>query len=258
MQDILPAELPAPDSNTVAPAASDAVPTVPDAVPAQGLPLWHKCLKCPDLGRTCNGYDLTALDGVESARAYHKALRTSRGFTVPRVHSVIKDRIGWGTAHDYFGKGDIDPKWLTVVSINYALVALCGDRAGLPPLETLCPATFGGLQERNAALAQRLTEAEAEIARLTQTLATAEEKHLLTLRDQSSVMQAQLDFAQERMHSAETRAADYLARIDAKSAQLEAAREEIRELNQTTLRITGEFAAKTVGLVDRILALTNK
>lgn len=247
---------------TVSPAGANpetlaAAAEVPVEVAENVLPAYHRCINCPELGRTCGGQKLAALGTVETVRAYHKLLRTARGITLNRICAAAP-QIGHGTIHDYFAKGGPDPKWVTVAAIDTTLVAICGDRVGQPPLATTCPAGLSDLQERNAALAQRLTEAEAEIARLTQTLATAEEKHLLTLRDQSAVMQAQLDFAQERMRSAEARAADYLSRIDAKSAQLEAAQTEIRELNQTMLRITGEFAAKTVGLVDRILALTNK
>lgn len=258
MQDNIPAELPAPDPNALTSPAADAVATEAVAAPSQGLPLWHKCLQCPELGRTCNGYDLTALDGVESARAYHKALRIARGFTVPRVHAVIKDRIGWGTAHDYFGRGGIDPKWLTVASIDFALVALCGDRVDLPPLETPCPATFGGLRERCDALSARLGEASEENARLAQALATAEANAQTRLTNQRADLDKIIELQQARIAALEAEKKDYLDRNDRKRAELEAAREEIRELNKTIIQITGDFATKTASLVDRILAITAK
>lgn len=258
MNDANPAELPAPDPTTPVPPPSDAVATETVATPSQGLPLWHKCLQCPELGRTCNGYDLTALDGVESARAYHKALRIARGFTVPRVHAVIKDRIGWGTAHDYFGKGGIDPKWITVASIDFALVALCGDRVDLPPLETPCPATFGGLRERCDALSSRLDESAAEIARLAEALATAEENAKTRLADQRADLDEINKLLKARIAVLEAEKKDYLDRNDRKRAELEAARKEIRELNKTIIQITGDFANKTASLVDRILAITAK
>lgn len=258
MHDPNTAELPAPDPTIPVPLAADAVPTETAVAPSQGLPLWHKCLQCLELGRTCNGYDLTALDGVESARAYHKALRIARGFTVPRVHAVIKDRIGWGTAHDYFGKGGIDPKWLTVASIDYALVALCGDRVDLPPLETPCPATFGGLRERCDALSARLDEAAEENARLAQALATAEANAQTRLTNQRADLDKIIELLLATIADLKEVNADYLARNDRKRAELEAAREEIRELNKTIIQITGDFATKTASLVDRILAITAK
>lgn len=237
--------------------AQDAAPTETVAAPSQGLPLWHKCLECPELGRTCNGYDLSALDSVESARAYHKALRVARGFTVPRVHAVIKDRIGWGTAHDYFGKGGIDPKWLTVASIDYALVALCGDRVDLPPLETPCPATFGGLRERCDSLSARLDEATAENARLAEALATAEDNARNQLAHQRADLDQIIRLQQARIAALEAEKKDYLDRNDRKREELENARAEIRELNQTILRNTREFSAKILELVDKLLAHSN-
>lgn len=237
--------------------AQDAAPTETVAAPSQGLPLWHKCLECPELGRTCNGYDLSALDSVESARAYHKALRVARGFTVPRVHAVIRDRIGWGTAHDYFGKGGIDPKWLTVASIDYALVALCGDRVDLPPLETPCPATFGGLRERCDSLSTRLDEATAENARLAEALAAAEENAKTRLANQRADLDKIIQLQQARIAALEAEKKDYLDRNDLKRQQLAQAHQEIRDLNQTILRNTREFSAKIMELVDKLLAYSN-
>lgn len=228
---------------------------VPVAEAEKILPVYHRCITCTELGRSCGGQKLASLDTAETVRTYHKLLRTSRKITLSRICAAAP-QIGQGTVHDYFGKGGPDPKWVTVAAIDAALVSICGDRVGQPPLATPCPTVYAELQSRNTDLEIRLGDADAEISRLAQALSTAEEKHLLTLRDQSAVMQAQLDFARERMEAAEARAADYLQRNDAKAQEIRALHAEIRELNKTILQITGDFASKTVALVDRILAIT--
>lgn len=246
---------PANAAPTAAPPAPDAAPILPGAPAIQP---WAKCLECSELGRTCNGYDIASLGTVEAVRAYHKALRTARHFTEAKICTLVQSRIGSGTVHDYFLRGPIDPKWQTVASIDYALVALCGDRAGLPPLETPCPATFGGLRERCDSLAARLDEAAEENTRLAQTLATAEENAKLRLINQRADLDTIINMQAARISALEAEKADYLSRNDLKRRQLEAAQAEIRELNQTILRITGEFATKTASLVDKILALMSK
>ena len=60
-----PCATPAP---TAAPPAADA----PALAPGGAAPLpWLKCVDCPELGRTCNGYDIAAIGTVEAVRTYH-------------------------------------------------------------------------------------------------------------------------------------------------------------------------------------------
>lgn len=254
-----------PDTDTAIPCgnpAAAAPATGPDALtaaPGGPAPLpWTKCVDCPELGRTCNGYDIAALGSVEAVRTYHKSIRTARHFTETQIVRLVEKRIGSGTVHDYFLRGPIDPKWQTVATIDAALVTLCGDRVGLPPLETPCPAALGGLRERCDSLSARLDEATAENARLAEALATAEENAQTRLTNQRADLDEIIRLQQSRIAALEAEKADYLARNDSKREELKAAQEEIRELNRTILRITGDFAAKTVNLVDRILTLTNK
>ena len=254
-----------PNTDTATPCANSA-PTAPATGPdaltaAAGGPAplpWTKCVDCPELGRTCNGYDIAALGSVEAVRTYHKAIRTARHFTEAQIVRLVENRIGSGTVHDYFLRGPIDPKWQTVAAIDAALVTLCGDRVGLPPLELPCPATFATLRERCDALSARLDEATAENTRLAEALATAEENAQLRLAHQRADLDQIIKLQQIRIAALEAEKKDYLDRNDRKREELEAARAEIRELNRANLQITREFAAKMLDMSDKLLAATEK
>ena len=252
-----------PDTDTATPCgnpATAAPATVPDALtaaPGGPAPMpWTKCVDCPELGRTCNGYDIAALGSVEAVRTYHKSIRTARHFTEAQIVRLVEKRIGSGTVHDYFLRGPIDPKWQTVAAIDCALVTLCGDRAGQPPLEIPCPATFATLRERCDSLSARLDEAAAENARLAEALAAAEENAKTRLTDQRADLDQIIKLQQARIAALEAEKKDYLDRNDRKRAELEAARSEIRDLNRTNLQITREFAAKMLDMYDKLLALS--
>lgn len=240
---------------TAAPTAADA----PALAPGGPAPLpWLKCVDCPELGRTCNGYNIAAIGTVEAVRTYHKSIRTARRFTETQIVRLVEKRIGSGTVHDYFLRGPIDPKWQTVAAIDAALVTLCGDRVGQPPLEIPCPATFAAHRERSEALAARLNEAMEENTRLAQALATAEENAQLRLAHQRADLDQIVKLQQARIAALEAEKRDYLERNDRKREELEAARSEIRNLNRTNLQITREFAAKMLDMSDKLLAATEK
>ena len=252
-----------PDTDTAAPCGNPetaAPATVPDALtaaPGGPAPLpWAKCVECPELGRTCNGYDIAAIGTVESVRTYHKAIRTARHFTEAQIVRLVENRIGSGTVHDYFLRGPIDPKWQTVAAIDCALVTLCGDRVGLPPLELPCPATFGGLRDRCDSLAARLDEATEENKRLAQALATAEENAQTRLINQRADLDKINALLQFRISALEAEKKDNLDRNDRKRQQLAEAHQEIRDLNHKILQLTADFAAKTMELVNKLLALS--
>ena len=252
-----------PDTDTATPCgnpAAAAPATVPDALaaaPGGPAPLpWTKCVDCPELGRTCNGYDIAALGSVEAVRTYHKAIRTARHFTETQIVRLVEKRIGSGTVHDYFLRGPIDPKWQTVAAIDAALVTLCGDRVGQPPLEIPCPATFAAHRERSEALAARLDEAMEENTRLAQALATAEENAQLRLAHQRADLDKIIQLQQARIAALEAEKKDYLDRNDRKRQQLADAHQEIRDLNHKILQLTADFAAKTMELVNKLLALS--
>lgn len=240
---------------TAAPTAADA----PALAPGGAAPLpWLKCVDCPELGRTCNGYDIAAIGTVEAVRTYHKSIRTARHFTETQIVRLVEKRIGSGTVHDYFLRGPIDPKWQTVAAIDAALVTLCGNRVGLPPLEIPCPATFATLRERCDALSDRLDEATAENARLAEALAAAEENAKIRLTNQRADLDQIIKLQQARIAALEAEKADYLSRNDLKRQQLAQAHQEIRDLNRTNLQITREFAAKMLDMFDKLIAATEK
>lgn len=254
-----------PDTDTSIPCGNPiaaAPATGPDALtaaPGGPAPLpWTKCVDCPELGRTCNGYDIAALGSVEAVRTYHKAIRTARHFTETQIVRLVEKRIGPGTVHDYFLRGPIDPKWQTVAAIDAALVTLCGDRVGQPPLEIPCPATFGGLRDRCDSLAARLDESTEENKRLAQALATAEQNAQARLINQRADLDQIIKLQQARIAALEAEKKDYLDRNDRKREELEAARTEIRDLNRTNLQITREFAAKMLDMSDKFLTATEK
>lgn len=232
------------------------VAEIPLGSAVEVLPIYHKCLNCPDLGKICTGQKLAALGSTDAVRNYHRLLRSERKIPLSKVYTAAP-QIGHGTINDYFGRGSQDFKWTTVASIDSALVAICGDRVGLPPLDGFCPADVSDLRSRNESLASRLNEAEAEIARLTETLRTAESSHVLQMREQRTVFQSQIDFAVERMQEADRRAADYLSRNDAKSRQLDEARAEIRALNAQIIKIVGDNATEVRSLVDRFIRMAD-
>lgn len=238
---------------TAAPTAADA----PALAPGGPAPLpWTKCVDCPELGRTCNGYDIAAIGSVEAVRTYHKAIRTARHFTEAQIVRLVEKRIGSGTVHDYFLRGPIDPKWQTVAAIDAALVTLCGDRVGQPPLEIPCPATFAAHRERSEALAARLDEAAAENARLTEALATAEENAQTRLTNQRADLDKIIQLQQARIAALEAEKRDYLERNDRKREELEAARSEIRDLNRKILQLTAEFSGKLLDMANKLLDLS--
>lgn len=235
------------------PDATAIPPAIPETMPGDAaivLPAYHKCLQCVELGCTCGGQKLAALGNTEAVRAYHRALKAARKIQLKQIYSAAP-QIGHSTIDEYFAKGGQDFKWTTVSTIDTALVAICGDRVGLPPLETPCPAVFAEVQER-------MEKAEAEVERLSKALATAEEKHLLTLRDQHGLMQSQLEFAQERMRSAEARAEDYLRRNDEKRLKIEKLHEDIRTLNAQLIKMAADHATEIRLLVGRVLDLGEK
>ena len=126
-------------------------------------PGWQKCLSCQDLGVNCNGPSILSLGDIASARAYHKALRKHRGIQLKRIADVAKT-ISEATVNEYFSNADKDYKWTTVFAICGALVSLCGDRVGLPPLTNACPASSSEVRAQLAAAELKVAAAELRAA----------------------------------------------------------------------------------------------
>lgn len=232
-----------------------ASPEIISPVVEQVLPVYQKCLDCPDLGRACLGRHMSELGGTEAVRGYHRLLRASRSIPISKIYTAAP-QIGHGTINDYFGKSNQDFKLTTVLAIDRALVAICGNRVGQPPLEGFCPADAADLRTRNEALSGRLSEAEAEIARLTEMLSNVESAATSRLSEQRSAFLDQITFATNRMKEADDRAADYLRRIDRKNEQIAEQSQEIRRLNTEILRMASAYATESKGMVDRVIRLS--
>ena len=233
-----------------------AAPEIISAEVEQALPVYQKCLDCPDLGVVCLGRHLSELGGTEAVRGFHRLLRVARKIPLSKIYSAAP-HIGHGTVNDYFGRSSTqDFKLTTVLAVDRALIAICGNRVGQPPLEGFCPADAADLRSRNEALANRLNESEAEIARLTELLSNAEAASTARMNEQREAFQGQITFAADRMKEADARAADYLLRIDKKNAQLAELNQEIRRLNAEILHMASAYAAESKSMIDRVISLS--
>lgn len=229
----------------------------PEIVPVpveQILPVYQKCLECPDLGTVCVGRHLTELGNTEAVRNYHRLLRAARKIPLSKIYSAAP-QIGHGTINDYFGRGNQDFKLTTVLAIGSALVSICGNRVGQPLSEGFCPADAADLRARNEALSGRLNEAEAEIVRLTEMLRNTESSNIAQMEEQRAVFLDQINFATERMKEADSRAADYLQRIDKKSAQIADLNAEIRRLNNELLRMASSHVSETQNMLSQVIRI---
>lgn len=135
------------------------------------LPGWWNCLECNDLGSSCNGPSLRTLGGIASARAFLKALVKCRKIPLKRVAETVKDKISEATVYEYFSGADKDFKWTTVFIICDALVAICGDRVGLPPLTNPCPSSSSEVRAQLAAADMKVAAAELRAAQSEGTVA---------------------------------------------------------------------------------------
>jgi HPt (histidine-containing phosphotransfer) domain-containing protein len=233
-------------------------PGAPEIIAAaveQVLPVYQRCLDCAYLGKTCVGPHMSELGGTDAVRGYHRLLRAARNISVNKIHQAAQ-QIGHGTITDYFGRGGSqDFKLTTVLAIDRALVAICGNRVGQPPLDGFCPADAADLRDRSEALVSRLNEAEAEIARLTELLRNAEAASDSRIGEFKAVYQSQINLILGQKDAAEARADDYLQRLDRKSAQIEELHKENRRLNADILRMASAYAAESKGMVDRVIKL---
>ena len=140
----------------------------PSQNPAPG---WQNCLTCPDLGVSCNGPSLRTIGNIASARAFHKALAKMRTINTKRVAEAVKDKISEATVYEYFSNADKDFKWTTVFIICDALISICGDRVGLPPLSNPCPASSSEIRAKLATADLKLAEAKLLVAKHETTVA---------------------------------------------------------------------------------------
>lgn len=133
------------------------------AFPQSSAPVYSKCINCADLGQSCRGFDITCLEGIDEARAYHKTLRKTRGIPLKSIYGLAQ-KISESTINEYFGTGAKDFKWTTVATIHNALLLLCGNRVGLPPLEDSCPVSSSEARQQLAAADLNLAAANMNLA----------------------------------------------------------------------------------------------
>lgn len=127
-------------------------------------PGYHKCLTCPDYGTNCNGPSLGSLGDIASVRTFHKAMRKVRKLPLKAVAGAAPS-ISEYTINEYFSNVVKDYKWTTVIAIDNAMTAICGNRIGLPPLDHSCPASSSEVRQQLAAADMKLAAAELRAAK---------------------------------------------------------------------------------------------
>lgn len=152
------------------------------------LPGYWNCLRCDDLGVTCNGPSLRTLGDIGAVRTFHKELKRVRKITNHAVYEAANRIVSETTINEYFSNVVKDFKWTTVSHIDHALLAICGNRVGLPPLDHACPASSSDVRNQLAAADLKLAAAElraaqseTDIAALRQKLADTKGKHIAQL-----------------------------------------------------------------------------
>ena len=151
------------------------------------FPGWYKCLHCDDYGTCCNGPSLGSLGDIASAREFHKAVRRAKGKHLKDISSVATS-ISEHTVNEYFSNAAKDYKLATVMAIDNALTAICGNRVGQPPLLHACPASSAEVKQqlaaadlKVAAAEMRATQAEAEAREANRKLADIKGRQIAQL-----------------------------------------------------------------------------
>ena len=152
------------------------------------LPGYWNCLRCDDLGLTCNGPSLRTLGDIGAVRTFHRELKRIRKITNHAVYEAANRIVSETTINEYFSNAAKDFKWTTVSHIDHALLAICGNRVGLPPLDHACPASSSDVRNQLAAADLKLAAAElraaqseTDVTALRQKLADTKGKHIAQL-----------------------------------------------------------------------------
>lgn len=148
------------------------------------VPGWQKCLPCMDYGSNCNGPSLNSLGDIASVRTFHKALRRARNIPLKKVADAAPS-ISEKTVNEYFSNVVKDYKWTTVMAIDNAMLTICGNRYGLPPVNHACPASSSEFRQQIAAAEMkvaaaelRTAQSEADMLQLQQKLTDTKGKHI--------------------------------------------------------------------------------
>ena len=155
-------------------------------------PGWQKCLPCMDYGSRCNGPSLNSLGDIASVRTFHKAMRRERNIPLKKVADAAPS-ISEKTVNEYFSNVVKDYKWTTVMAIDNAMLTICGNRYGLPPLDHACPASSSEFRQQIAAADMKLAaselkaaKSEADVLQIQQKLTDTKGKHIAQLSQMES------------------------------------------------------------------------
>ena len=147
-------------------------------------PGWQKCLQCMDYGSSCNGPSLNSLGDIASVRTFHKAMRRARNIPLKKVADAAPS-ISEKTVNEYFSNVVKDYKWTTVMAIDNAMLTICGNRYGMPPLDHACPASSSEFRQQIAAAEMKVAAAElknaqseSDMLQLQQKLTDTKGKHI--------------------------------------------------------------------------------
>lgn len=184
--------------------APDTLPqesVIPSPLLPNPVPLYAKCLSCPDFVTACRGVDITSLGGAEEKRAYHKAIKKEFGFLMKDIYPLVKTVIGKTTTDEYFGSGSGDYKWLTVTTIHNALLYLVAQKKGMPLCENSCSAYSSEVRSQLAAADLNLAAANVNMANLQtecddlrRRLADADGTHLAQLAEIQTAKASEIDW----------------------------------------------------------------
>ena len=176
------------------------VTTSPNRVPG-----WQKCLPCMDYGSSCNGPSLNSLGDIASVRTFHKAMRRSRNIPLKKVADAAPS-ISEKTVNEYFSNTDRDYKWTTVMAIDNAMLTICGNRYGLPPLDHACPASSSEFRQKIAAAEMKVAAAElktaqseADMLQLQQKLTDIKGKHIAQIAQMESRHTKDIDWMKDEL-----------------------------------------------------------
>ena len=194
--------------NKTAPTAENPLPLSQNFTPETPniLPAYHKCLTCEDLGSKCNGPSLRSLGDIYTVRNYHKALRKVRKIQLKAICEAAP-QISDSTINEYFSNAERDYKWTSISQIDHALLSICGNRVGMPPLEHACPASSAEIRNQLAAADLKLAAAElraaqseTDVAALRQKLADNKGKHIAQLEQLETNHAKDIEWLKNEVH----------------------------------------------------------
>lgn len=177
-------------------------PNIPQEVPSS-LPGWEKCLICADYGVNCNGASLSTFGSIASIRAFHKAVKKMRKISLKAI-AAVATTISENTVNDYFSNVEKDFKVTTVIAIDSAILSICGNRVGMPPLDHACPTSSSEVRQQLAAADMKLAAAElkaaqseTDVAELRRKLAENKGKHIAQLEQLEKIHQKDKEWLKE-------------------------------------------------------------